>query len=263
MLDPQNQAVYKQLYRAAKAKTKLRIKVTVSDSEESATQQSKQVTNASEVTLAPTVLSLRAPHNAPNELPVSDFGKSAETLVQPEKKDVTEIPIKSEAPATEAKADEAPLPRPFTFRDQFYEDLANAAKRRMTTLREKDQSFQVPLTSFTVQCNYCNTNIPDAHWHCNVCDGGDFDLCLDCVNSGVHCDVDAHYLIKRTIENGKVKYSTSTIVDKKPPKPEPKLEELKEMPGTFKGDAKEESLREQSTSTRTCNCCVVGKSHFP
>ena len=263
MLDPQNQAVYKQLYRAAKAKTKLRIKVTVTDSEDSTPSQPLEVTNASEVTLAPTVLSLRALPDAPKELSTADFGKSAETLVQPERTPTAETPNAREKPAIQSHSNEAPLPKPFALRDQFYEDLANAAKLRTTALRAKDQSFQVPLTTFSVQCNYCGTNIPGAHWHCNGCDGGDFDLCLPCVEEGIHCDDDQHYLIKRTIEDGKVKYSTSTIFDKKTPKPEAKLGEVKkEMPGTFNGDSKEEPTNEH-TLTRTCNCCVNGKSRGP
>ena len=257
VLDPNNQAVYKQLYRAAKAKTKLRIKVTVSGPSDVAIPSANEPTNASEVTLVPTALPLHPASEAPKELPSANIMKSTEA----------DIPVMKHLPkagnlAVE-KSDEALLPRPFALRDQFYEDLANAAKLRSTSLRAKDQAFQVPLTSFTVQCNYCGTNIPSAHWHCNVCDHGDFDLCQVCIESGIHCDIDDHYLIKRTIEDGKVKYSTSNIVDKKAPKPEPKAEEKKEMPGTFDGDIKEEPLREQPTQTRTCNCCVNGTHTRP
>ena len=261
VLDTNNPAVYKQLYRAAKAKTKLRIKVTT-NIEDEAPAPLNEPTTASEVTLAPTVLrTTKLPTHvtseAPKELPSTNFAQSAETLV-PRLEKKTRDPLAKIANQAVEKPDEAPLPRPFALREQFYEDLANAAKLRTNTLRAKDQSFQVPLTSFTVQCNYCGTNIPDAHWHCNICDHGDFDLCLSCVEAGIHCDVDNHYLIKRTIEDGKVKYSTSTIVDKKAPKSEPKVEDKNEMPGTFDGNVKGEPLREQPMLTRTCNCCVNG-----
>ncbi len=39
-----------------------------------------------------------------------------------------------------------------------------------------------PCANFTICCNNCDSAIPDAHWHCSVCDDGDFDLCEDCLN---------------------------------------------------------------------------------
>ena len=258
VLDPHNQAVYKQLYRAAKAKSKLRIKVTVEEPSEPLVSPVNVHTNASEVTLPPTAMSIHSSPEGPMQGLVSNLARNTEALVQPSDNLSTDTPVKSQP--VDAASGEAPLPRPFALRDQFYEDLVNAARLRNTALRANDQSCQVPLTTFTVQCNYCGTNIPNAHWHCNVCDHGDFDLCLTCVESGMHCDVDNHYLIKRTIEDGKVKYSTSSVVDKKVPKPEPKVEEKKEMPGAFKGDAKEDISLEPAVLTRTCNCCVNGKN---
>lgn len=265
VLDPHNQAVYKQLYRAAKAKTKLRIKVIISDATEVAAPQSSEVTSISEVTLAPTLLPLHPASDAPKELPTATFAKSAEPRPKSEKKATLEAPPKYEVQPTQPKLEEAPLPRAFALRDQLYEDLADAAKLRTTALRAKDQTLQVPLTSFTVQCNHCSTNIPGPHWHCTICDSSDFDLCLACIESGFHCDVDSHYLIKRTIENGRVKYSTSTIVDKKTSKPDPKVEEVKkEKSGHLEDDTLETHAKEAAPRepllTRTCNCCVNGES---
>jgi next to BRCA1 gene 1 protein len=120
-------------------------------------------------------------------------------------------------------------------------------------LHASDQDFRVPLTSFTVQCNECNQVIPGSHWHCNTCDDGDFDLCLNCVENGIHCGVDAHFLIKRSIENGKVCYSTSTIAPKKPAQLQTKEEVTV---NSIKPEVEEVVPQEQ---TRTCNCCVKCK----
>lgn len=79
---------------------------------------------------------------------------------------------------------------------------------------------------FTVFCNSCDQSVPDAHFHCSTCDDGDFDLCQDCVNRGISCYNDQHWLIKRTIKEGNIAYSTTHIAPKSKrgadaPKPAP------------------------------------------
>lgn len=67
---------------------------------------------------------------------------------------------------------------------------------------------------FTVCCNSCDRAVPDAHFHCSTCDDGDFDLCQDCVNQGISCYNDQHWLIKRTIQDGQIAYSTTHVAPK-------------------------------------------------
>lgn len=67
---------------------------------------------------------------------------------------------------------------------------------------------------FTVCCNSCDRAVPDAHFHCSTCDDGDFDLCQDCVNQGISCYNDQHWLIKRTIQEGQIAYSTTQVAPK-------------------------------------------------
>jgi next to BRCA1 gene 1 protein len=67
---------------------------------------------------------------------------------------------------------------------------------------------------FTVCCNSCDRAVPDAHFHCSTCDDGDFDLCQDCVNQGISCYNDQHWLIKRTIRDGEIAYSTTHVAPK-------------------------------------------------
>ena len=154
--------------------------------------------------------------------------------------------------------DEAPVPRSFPERDQFYKDLEDSSKFRATTLRAQDQSFHVPLTAFTVQCNNCSETIPGAHYHCSVCEDGDYDLCQSCVECGVHCHVDVHFLIKRLIENGRVVNSTMEKFNRT----YSKTESEKDVPGAFAPELKEEVVSEPLEMTRTCNCCVNCKCHL-
>ena len=158
--------------------------------------------------------------------------------------------VKDESTVVEEKLDvegEAPVPQ--AFRDTY-------PQLRPTALRAIDQDFDVPATCFTVCCNNCTITIPNAHWHCSICEDGDYDICEDCVSSGAHCGVEGHFLIKRLIENGKVISSTTETVPKKPV-----LEVLAEgeLPGTFSSEAKEEHSSEMLELSRTCNSCVNGK----
>ncbi|KAL2014315.1 hypothetical protein VTN00DRAFT_1840 [Thermoascus crustaceus] len=55
-----------------------------------------------------------------------------------------------------------------------------------------------------IYCDICLINIPDVdfHYHCQICNHGDFDVCNECVLSGANCLDRNHKLVKRVIENG-------------------------------------------------------------
>lgn len=150
--------------------------------------------------------------------------------------------------------EEAPVPRPFSERKQFYSELSKVSKAQASELRGLDHFRHIAGAAFTVCCNNCTANIPDAHWHCSICEDGDYDLCRICVTAGVHCGVEGHFLIKRCIENGRVVSSITETVPKKPMK----VEAEKEVPGAFTADTKDEQLSEMLESSLTCNCCVNG-----
>lgn len=126
---------------------------------------------------------------------------------------------------------------------------------------------------FTVCCNSCDKAVPNAHYHCSSCDDGDFDLCVDCVDRGITCYDDGHWLIKRTIENGLLTYSTTQVVPRssrsptnseKMPDAEPKpLQEPcmaaceRSLKSPLAPPAAEKVVRCWDTIfARTCNSCV-------
>ena len=53
-------------------------------------------------------------------------------------------------------------------------------------------------------CDNCCGPILSLHYHCSICEGGDFNLCFGCVEDGIWCGGDSHELIKRRIINNEV-----------------------------------------------------------
>lgn len=187
--------------------------------------------------------------------------------------------------ATAADADvtgEAPVPRPFTATHlttrQSKALIAHATslrQLRMKTgffsglspaLHKADLAFRPKMdnahTSWVVYCNNCNMAMEDEHYHCSICDHGDYDLCSSCVDSGIHCPGSGHWMVKRFVQNGRVVNSTTERVG-----PKAKSQTEPEMPGTFTEEkqAAPEVVEKQESEepTRTCNCCVQGELSIP
>jgi hypothetical protein len=49
-----------------------------------------------------------------------------------------------------------------------------------------------------VNCDICSTPVPDYHWHCDICAGGDWDCCFKCRSSGRGCPGNHGYLQRRS-----------------------------------------------------------------
>ncbi|KAJ2979790.1 hypothetical protein NUW58_g7111 [Xylaria curta] len=120
---------------------------------------------------------------------------------------------------------------------------------------------------FTVCCNSCDQAVPEAHFHCSICDEGDFDLCQDCVNRGISCYGDGHWLIKRTVVNGDIKSSSTHIAPKSvrttTPKPTPSpvassVSSLTNHSPLVLLSAESDWTTDYNAhyNARTCNCCV-------
>ena len=55
-----------------------------------------------------------------------------------------------------------------------------------------------------IHCDECGAPTAHEHYHCNICCCGDFDLCTNCVSSGIHCFVSEHRLERRISRHGSV-----------------------------------------------------------
>ncbi|OBT92409.1 hypothetical protein VE01_09271 [Pseudogymnoascus verrucosus] len=295
-LDPNNASVYKQLYRAAKAKLKLRLKVTIIDQEDKEPVKPKQATVEDEVAspvaapvAEPQLISVDTPL-APESEYMSPFSSESDKAAAQEfpsygeyLKDLTfnfknEVAAANEIAAAAALTPSAPAPvttpptpvsvtsvpvassptsqaipvtRGAAARDRWYAELANLTEERRAALRANRHcpgaSLQAHMNNYSVFCNSCNVPIPDMHYHCDVCDNGDYDLCQGCMDKGVSCAGENHWMIKRFVKNGRVINSvTKTHPQKASPSNVSKatLVEVEEPKQVIVG------------SVRTCNSCI-------
>ncbi|KAL5348714.1 hypothetical protein ACLOAV_006132 [Pseudogymnoascus australis] len=284
-LDSNNASVYKQLYRAAKAKLKLRLKVTLIDQEDKEPVKPKKATVEDEVPTpesAPQLISVDTPllptdmaspssnaenvvadaqsfpsygeylkdltFNFKNEAAASAPAPSAPAPVTtpPTPVSVTSVPV-----ASSPTCQTIPITRGAAARDKWYAELANLTEERRAALRANRHcpgaSLQAHMNNYSVYCNSCNVPIPDMHYHCDVCDNGDYDLCQGCMDKGVSCEGENHWMIKRFVKNGKVINSvTKTHPQRSSPSNESKatLVQVEEPKEVVVG------------SIRTCNSCI-------
>lgn len=253
VLDDSNPAVFKTLIRAAKAKLKLKMRASVpSDAPKTETLPSEPSAAASTVSVPP---------------------RDATTLSQ---RSIGPGIFEFRDALASQKKSEAPLPHPFgksclsclSFApidvSDFTANTTTQGVKHDLPLRVAQASEEVSKGPWSIFCNACEKPIPNIHYHCSICDFGDFDLCESCVSSGKVCPGASHWLIKRTIQNGRYISSTTERVVSKPkqvaspvssPVPSPKPETIKEIPGAFTEDVKT-----GSDQIRTCNACVISRS---
>lgn len=231
-LDSENPSAYKQLYRAAKAKLKLRIKATIVDN---------QLDSA-------LVADRKNEDKAMNTSPPLWIEHLASTPL---------VPLRTSLPPSELKNSNAGKNiNASRARDHFFAELANISRDREIGLRMKEAApAQVSSCVWQLFCNACDKPMTDVHYHCSICDDGDFDLCEACVKTGSLCQGEGHWLVKRFIQNGKVVSSTTELIAT--PRKHRSANVDREMPGSFTIDAKTTPV--ESEPRRTCNACVTGK----
>ena len=130
-------------------------------------------------------------------------------------------------------------------------------------------SHKSPTGVFCIDCNHCGLSIPNEHYHCSICDDGDYDLCLHCVDSGVTCPNEEHWLIRRIVKDGIVTNSTTETVA--PRKLQTNVPEEVPEKVERKSEFVPESVSEDTPKTspvpvevavhseaRICNACLKG-----
>ncbi|KAJ9641075.1 hypothetical protein H2199_005743 [Coniosporium tulheliwenetii] len=250
-LDTENPHVYKTLFRAAKAKLKLRLRATLpSENNEQAPQAPKPTEGAP---AAPSIASSSRPYcfNMP-PLPVpapTGLLDAYASMRPPRAPYARTIPVTGPTPeAARPSASSSKTAVNLVDAGDFFAELANISRQREMALRMKEAP--VP-TSWSVYCNECDKPMANEHYHCSICDDGDYDLCGSCVDSGVHCPGQGHWLIKRFVQSGKVVNSTTEMVG-----PKNKSPTEKEMPGAFTEEKKVE-VEEPETIYGVRHKCLV------
>lgn len=249
VLDPHNISVWKQLYRAAKAKQKLKLRVTINSADdeekgpkpvtiedvpEPQSQETEQTKRETQVPIAETA-SLGYPvdssYNSTNSNKTAE-PSTDETMSRPFK----DLDERLERAMSHLQLSSAYLRNPAANLTQLHQEEPKAA-------------------NFAVCCNNCDRTVPDSHYHCSTCDDGDFDLCTDCVEQGVTCHNNEHWLIKRFVRGDHILVSTTERIA-----PKPKAKEVERMPSPtptlpiVKAFVPPVVAR---TPMRTCNNCVM------
>ncbi|KDN68651.1 hypothetical protein CSUB01_03110 [Colletotrichum sublineola] len=267
-LDKQNVSVYKQLYRAAKAKQKLKLRVTKLSDEKMAPRPvsvedipKSSVPKAQEEMkpeAAQPLVDLRQSNvldaEPKKELPTSDTGLDFEASILAS---LLSRHAKINDDGVQAASADIPVSEGIAGRDQWF---ANASATECASSRApwgRYPALMHPNTNFAVCCNSCDQTVPDAHYHCSTCDDGDFDLCQNCVDQGITCYGADHWLIKRIIKDGQIMNSTTETIA---PKPKAKVEEPAQEPAKMPANISEllrPVFNAALYSMRTCNCCVT------
>lgn len=238
-LDSNNPGVYKQLYRAAKAKLKLRLRATVErplkldEDEKKMADENKSAGN--------TVV--RDMSEASQAEPRHSFLDTV--LSQPQ----SAVPPFKSFQKTCPYSPTCSIPGAFDLNTSGMESMrpARFCQTDLFSLPTLPSFTDFPSTAYTIDCNHCGMSVPDEHYHCGICENGDFDLCKACVDNGFTCDGDEHWLLKRTIRNGVVIPSeTTTLPPRKAPKNETNVTEEPTTPISPEDDE----------SDRTCNSCI-------
>lgn len=226
VLDQNNISVYKQLYRAAKAKQKLKLRVTVKEVEE---KGPKPVTIEDEedpelpepvqtkspaplISEASSVISAPADEQAHLR---TRLRSAVELLAQEHKEMERNIELLEASFAAQRLSPPQPEPEvkktseiPITF--------GPCSRGWRSTATTAETPVCAPRANFAVCCNSCDRTIPESHYHCSTCDDGDFDLCQECVDQGITCYGADHWLIKRFVKNGMIINSTTERIAPKP-----------------------------------------------
>ncbi|KAK4463352.1 next to BRCA1 gene 1 protein [Cladorrhinum samala] len=261
-LDQQNISVYKQLNRAAKAKHKLKLKVTAKE-----TPVNETLPVPEEAQPVEEIKEEPAEEDKEGPKPASVCDEAEEETTETAEQPAVESAEKdAEDTKTEEKTGEPITSACFadwTLKYNEHIQKVEELRQRLEEVEESPASASVPAlvpfqpfrAAFAVCCNQCEQNIPEAHYHCSTCDDGDFDLCQECVDQGVTCYAPNHWLIKRFIKNGVITNSTTErLAPKQKQDPQP-VEESAAAPVTAERIVPvfKEGLY---SSIRTCNCCV-------
>ncbi|PNP42933.1 hypothetical protein TGAMA5MH_05679 [Trichoderma gamsii] len=246
VLDSSNMPVYKQLYRAAKAKSKLKLRVSVIQPPPKTAPRPATVEDAPEASAAETYESTekitptesdasQSTSDSATEMPTPSTVPSSITLLSG-----VELPLRPASPARPAAVDtttveettETPVPEsqpanfaqsapfdPQTVYSSFQEycdpALALASAPAPAPAPAPESSLIITPAPFAVCCNNCEKTVADVHYHCQTCDDGDFDLCQACVDLAVSCYDENHWLIKRTMIDGQLVASSTEKIEPK------------------------------------------------
>lgn len=278
VLDRHNVSVYKQLYRAAKAKQKLKLRISTDSSDVSRSSNGPKpatVEDAPEVPETP-----KSAAEAKNEQPLISLSPPSQPLQDLEQALDRLESTMSRNDATEAmKKENKNITRNLDMLEASVNALSGGSSRtgkfgngceirRFPAMGSGLFGAQGPLSrcpassstcTYAVFCNVCDKTIPGAHYHCSTCEDGDFDLCQECVDHGETCKGSDHWLIKRFVKDGAFINSTTERIPPKTKASQPRQEPpASALPVLQKAERVVPVLQNfLYQHIRTCNSCVT------
>ncbi|KAL9051575.1 MAG: hypothetical protein Q9162_005930 [Coniocarpon cinnabarinum] len=237
-------ASYKQLYRAAKAKSKLRLRASLKQVD----VQGHGASSSSQPAL----------HTSATEEAAMETDTGNSTTQKQPFTSISDVPRLPSLAQILHEVDDA---------DKAVSDKSLPAAPAAFEKSLLGRSFAAP--RWQVCCNKCDQQVTNEHYHCSICDGGDYDLCEKCVQAGMVCEGEGHWMIKRTFKNGAFVNSTTRIVAPKPKEATQPVGTLEKhpdrsvppMPGAFNPDIKSTVSDghvdpSPQAQERICNACI-------
>ncbi|KAL6859728.1 hypothetical protein J3F83DRAFT_748813 [Trichoderma novae-zelandiae] len=248
ILDPINVPIYKQLYRAAKAKSKLKLRVSTLQPQPKNTPKPATVEDEPEESVAETyeptdkTTPLETDESASTNEPATEMSMPSEevppssaTLLSGIDLSGIDLPLRTasstqlDAAETAKAVEETEAPLAQKLSAIFAAASMDAAAFDHRSTYSSFDNFCAPRAAqppvqphpvmtaapFAVCCNNCEKTVSDVHYHCQTCDDGDFDLCQHCVDDAVSCYDDNHWLIKRTMIDGQLIASSTERIEPK------------------------------------------------
>ncbi|KAK3392094.1 hypothetical protein B0T20DRAFT_362249 [Sordaria brevicollis] len=209
-LDAANTSVYKQLFRAAKAKQKLKLRVSRVMPETPALPPTPEAPQVTTTAPKPASVEAESTETESESNPTSSEYQETTEAIQSTESDAKPVAKTFE----DLQAQRCDIITRVNKAMDRIEDLqarlpfARAASEASMPISTMSNSGTQDSTStrsgYAVCCNSCDVNIPYEHYHCSICDDGDFDLCPGCYSQGVICHHPDHVLAKRFINNGSI-----------------------------------------------------------
>lgn len=189
LLDDADPAAYRQLRRAARAKSKLRIRVT--------TKQMKNMLHNINQLLEFDFFSDAATASGCRQSPLFNM----QSCVSQDSTSVQHQSPSQEEPPNNGLLESAG--------QHYFDEMDPSPQPTLSSppppaRPSMEQPPNRPSRAIIIDCNACHKNIRPGtiHYHCGVCEEGDYDLCATCFESGIVCDLE-HWLIKRELCDAK------------------------------------------------------------
>ncbi|CAG8974450.1 hypothetical protein HYALB_00004146 [Hymenoscyphus albidus] len=84
-----------------------------------------------------------------------------------------------------------------SFPPDLCSDFQGKQSRQLCAANIEDLSIFSQKPNVRAFCGFCQAETTKQTFHCDICDGGEFDMCFSCLSENKHCNNKDHFLIER------------------------------------------------------------------